>query len=72
MADVPGGVDPAEWRRYVEWRHSDVGMARSQRGIAARACQDVTHTGGSRPFAVLYDEMVIFIYNIILFIILLY
>ena len=58
---VPDGVDPIQWRRYIGWRMSDLGQARSERGKKARAQQQVSHTTGSRPMIVGYDEMVILI-----------
>ena len=58
---VPDGVDPEQWRRYIGWRMSDLGQARSERGKKARAQQQVAHTTGSRPMIVGYDEMVILI-----------
>ena len=60
-ADVPDGVDPEQWRRYIGWRMSDLGQARSEWGKKARAQQQVSHTTGSRPMIVGYDEMVILI-----------
>ena len=26
-ADVPDGVDPAQWRRYIGWRMTELGLA---------------------------------------------
>ena len=34
---VSDGVDPEQWRRYIGWRMSDLGQARSERGKKARA-----------------------------------
>ena len=59
--DVPDGVDPEQWRRYIGWRMPEVGQARAERGRKARAQQQVAHTTGSRPMIVGYDEMVILI-----------
>ena len=56
---MPDGVEPEQWRRYIGWRMSDLGQARSERGRKARAQQQVAHKTGSRPMIVGYDEMVI-------------
>ena len=59
---VPDGVDPAQWRRYIDWRMSDLGKAREEQGWKTRAQQEVAHTTGSRPMIVGYDEMIFNIY----------
>ena len=69
---VPDGVDPEQWRRYIGWRMSDLGQARSERGKKARAQQQVSHTTGSRPMIVGYDEMVILISTSLWFLIINY
>ena len=57
-ADVPDGVDPDQWRRYIAWRMGDLGQARERRGQQARAQQEVGHSTGGVPLIVRYDEMV--------------
>ena len=57
-ADVPRGVPPDAWARYVKWRVGEVGQARSKRGKAARKSQTIRHTGGSRLFACSFQDMV--------------
>ena len=58
VANVPNGVPPDAWARYVRWRLGEIGQERSRRGKDARKCQTVRHTGGSRLFACSFQDMV--------------
>ena len=57
-AQIPPGVDPEQWKKFVKFRFSPEGRQRSEIGRNSRSQQDVRHTTGSRPFSVVMGEMV--------------
>ena len=57
-AQIPPGVDPEQWKKFVKFRFSPEGRQRSEIGKNMRSQQDVRHTTGSRPFSVVMGEMV--------------
>ena len=57
-AQIPSGVDPEQWKKFVKFRFSPEGRQRSEIGENSRSQQDVRHTTGSRPFSVVMGEMV--------------